>query len=63
MLNKSIIKHIMQGALTKNNMSFYILLGSHYTYYNVNRYNIKYNPLEIRNIAIKVFSNFISNSR
>ena len=56
MLNKSIIKHIMHGALTKNNMSFYILLGSHYTYYNVNRYNIKYNPLEIRNIAIKILN-------
>lgn len=36
MLKKSIIKHITQGALTKNNMSFYILLGSHYTYYIYN---------------------------
>ena len=36
MLNKSIIKHITHGALTKNNMSFYILLGSHYTYYIYN---------------------------
>ena len=26
----------MQGALTKNNMGFYILLGSHYTYYIYN---------------------------
>ena len=32
MLKRSIIKHITQGALTKNNMSFYIFLGSHYTY-------------------------------
>ncbi len=36
MPKKSIIKHITQGALTKNNMSFYILLGSHYTYYIYN---------------------------
>ncbi len=36
MLKRSIIKHITQGALTKNNMSFYILLGSHYTYYIYN---------------------------
>lgn len=36
MLKKSIIKHITQGTLTKNNMSFYILLGSHYTYYIYN---------------------------
>ena len=36
MLKKSIIKHITQGALTKNNMSFYILSGSHYTYYIYN---------------------------
>ena len=33
MLKKSIIKHITQGALTKNNMVFYILLDSRYTYY------------------------------
>ena len=25
-----------EGALTKNNMSFYILSGSHYTYYIYN---------------------------
>ncbi len=31
MLKKSIIKHITQGALTKNNMGFYILLDSRYT--------------------------------
>lgn len=36
MLKRSIIKHITQGALTKNNMSFYILSGSHYTYYIYN---------------------------
>lgn len=36
MLNKSIIKHITHGALTKNNMGFYILLGSHHTYYIYN---------------------------
>lgn len=36
MLNKSIIKHITHGILTKNNMSFYILLGSHHTYYIYN---------------------------
>ena len=36
MLKKSIIKHITQGTLTKNNMSFYILLCSHYTYYIYN---------------------------
>ena len=36
MLKKSIIKHITQGALTKNNMGFYILLGSHHTYYIYN---------------------------
>ena len=36
MPKKSIMKHITQGALTKNNMSFYILLGSHYTYYIYN---------------------------
>ena len=36
MLKKSIIKHITHGVLTKNNMSFYILLGSHYTYYIYN---------------------------
>ena len=35
MLKKSIIKHITHGVLTKNNMGFYILSGSHYTYYNV----------------------------
>ena len=35
MLKRSIIKHITQGALTKNNMGFYILLDSRYTYYNV----------------------------
>lgn len=36
MLKKSIIKHITHGVLTKNNMSFYILSGSHYTYYIYN---------------------------
>lgn len=36
MLKKSIIKHITHGALTKNNMGFYILLGSHHTYYIYN---------------------------
>lgn len=37
MLKKSIIKHIMHGTLTKNNMGFYILLDSRYTYYIISR--------------------------